>query len=464
MTTDFATLPLSPAALANLEALEYREMTPIQAAVLPAVLDGRDVVAQARTGSGKTAAFGLGLVERVDVRDGATQALVLCPTRELADQVGTQLRLLARSTANLKLAIICGGVPLHPQVASLRHGAHVVVGTPGRINKHLRKGTLALDRVAVVVLDEGDRMLEMGFADELRAIMQALPEDRQTLLFSATFPPGIGEISAEIQRDAIRISVDEAFAATHIEQSFYPVERDRKAAFVAAWLGHHRPASTLVFCNTKAQCAELAEVLHDRKIHALALHGDLDQPDRDRVLAMFANQSCPVLVATDVAARGLDIAELSAVINFELPRDPEIYVHRIGRTGRAGASGLAISLFIPGRRDRLREIEAFQGAPAQLGDPSAYPELDEVRLEAPMVSLSIRGGRRDKLRPGDVLGTLTSPGGVLGSQVGKIAVGERWTYVAIERAAADRALEHLRREPIKRRRFSVMRVPMSAGV
>lgn len=462
MPASFATLPLSPAVLANLEALEFHEMTPIQAAVLPAVLDGRDVIAQARTGSGKTAAFGLGLVERVDIRDPATQALVLCPTRELADQVGQQLRLLARSTPNLKLAIVCGGVPLHPQVSSLRHGAHVVVGTPGRIHKHLRKRTLVLDRVAFVVLDEGDRMLEMGFADELRAIVQALPEDRQTLLFSATFPPGIGQISAEIQRDALRISVDEAYAASHIEQTFFPIEPGRGPAFVAAWLGHHRPPSTLVFCNTKAQCAELAEVLHDRKIHALALHGDLDQVDRDRVLALFANRSCPVLVATDVAARGLDIAELAAVINFELPRDPEIYVHRIGRTGRAGASGLAISLFRPDRRRRLEEIEQFQGSPAQLGDPSAYPELAEVRLEAPMVSLSIRGGRRDKLRAGDVLGALTSPGGVLGSQVGKIAIGERWTHVAIERAVADRALEHLRREPIKGRRFSIMRVPLSA--
>ena len=197
------------------------------------------------------------------------------------------------------------------------------------------------------------------------------------------------------------------------------------------------------------------------QIHALALHGDLEQADRDRVLALFANNSCPVLVATDVAARGLDIAQLEAVINYELPRDAEIYLHRIGRTGRAGATGRAISLFNPSRRARLQEIEQFQATPAELGDPSVFGDPGDVRLEAPMVTLSIRGGRRDKLRPGDVLGTLTSPGGVSGSEVGKINVGERWTYVAVVREVADRALEHLRREPIKRRKFSVMRVPMS---
>jgi ATP-independent RNA helicase DbpA len=458
MTQGFASLPLSPAMLANLDALEYREMTPIQAAVLPAVLAGRDVIAQARTGSGKTAAFGLGLLARVDPRDTATQALVLCPTRELADQVGKQLRLLARALPNLKLAIVCGGVPLYPQVSSLRHGAHVVVGTPGRVGKHLRKGTLVLACVQVVVLDEGDRMLEMGFADEILAIVRTLPPERQTLLFSATYPEGIERISAAIQRDAVRVAVDEAHAATHIEQIFYPVEHGRGPGLVASWLKHHRPASTLVFCNTKAQCATLAEALARADIQALALHGDLEQVDRERVLAMFTNRSCPVLVATDVAARGLDIAELEAVINFELPRDPEIYVHRIGRTGRAGASGVALSLFTPAQKSLVRAIEAFQQTPAKLGDPAELDTPTEARLEAPMVTLAIRGGRRDKLGAGDILGTLTSTGGVLGSQVGKIAIGERWSYVAIEREVADQALAHLQREPIKKRHFDIRRI------
>jgi ATP-independent RNA helicase DbpA len=458
MTRGFSNLPLAPAMLANLAALDYVEMTPIQAAVLPSVLAGRDVIAQARTGSGKTVAFGLGLLARVDPHDPATQALVLCPTRELADQVGRQLRRLARAQPNLKLSIICGGVPLHPQVSSLRHGAHVVVGTPGRVAKHLRKGTLAVDRVAVVVLDEGDRMLDMGFADEILGIVNTIPRTRQTLLFSATYPDGIERISAAIQRDPIRVAVDEAHAANHIEQTFYPVDHGHGPAFVAAWLEQHQPASTLVFCNTKVQCATLADALARAGIHALALHGDLDQADRDLVLAMFVNRSCPVLVATDVAARGLDIAELTAVINFELPRDPEIYVHRIGRTGRAGASGLAINLFTPTQRAWVRAIEAFQQTPAKLGDPAEVVAPADAKFEAPMVTLAIRGGRRDKLGPGDVLGTLTSPGGVLGSQVGKIAVTDRWIWVAVERAVADQALQHLQREPIKKRHFDVRRI------
>ncbi|MFV8751636.1 ATP-dependent RNA helicase DbpA [Nannocystaceae bacterium ST9] len=455
MNLAFASLPLSPAMLANLDALEWREMTPIQAAVLPSVLAGRDVIAQARTGSGKTAAFGLGLLARVDPHAAATQALVLCPTRELADQVGKQLRLLARAMPNLKLAIVCGGVPLYPQVASLRHGAHVVVGTPGRVAKHLRKGSLALDRTAVLVLDEGDRMLEMGFADEILAIVRTLPRERQTLLFSATYPEGIERISAAIQRDAQRIAVDEAHAAPHIEQIFYPVPHGQGPTVVGAWLKHHRPASTLVFCNTKAQCAALAESLNRQHIHALALHGDLEQADRDRVLAMFANHSCPVLVATDVAARGLDIADLEAVINFELPRDVEIYVHRIGRTGRAGATGKAASLFTPAQKSQVRAIEAFQNTPATLGDPADLHADPDTTLEAPMVTLHIRGGRRDKLGAGDILGALTSPGGVQGNQVGKIAIGDRWTHVAIERSVADRALAHLQHEPIKRHKYDV---------
>jgi ATP-dependent RNA helicase DbpA len=461
MNRDFSSLPLPPEVLANLATLDYLEMTPIQAAVLPVVLAGRDVIAQARTGSGKTAAFGLGLLARIDPRDPSTQALVLCPTRELADQVGKELRRLARATANLKIEILCGGVPMHPQTASLRHGTHVAVGTPGRIAKHLRKGTLVVDQVAVAVLDEGDRMLEMGFADEILAIVQQLPEDRQTLLFSATYPDDIASISANIQRNAERIEVDEAHAATHIEQTFYPIEgfdHERGAELVAAWLEQHRPSATLVFCNTKAQCAGLATTLSLRGIQALAIHGDLDQVDRDRVLAMFANGSCPVLVATDVAARGLDIATLDAVINFELPRDPEVYLHRIGRTGRAGASGRVASFFSERQRGALRAIEGFQGTTAIVGDASELPPPSGEGLRASMVTLCIRGGRRDKLRPGDILGTLTSPGGLEGAQVGKIAIGERLSYVAVEREVAQRALTHLGREPIKRRRFAVQRI------
>ncbi|MBC8070059.1 MAG: ATP-dependent RNA helicase DbpA, partial [Deltaproteobacteria bacterium] len=339
MTTPFSSLGLAPAMLANLAALGYETMTPIQAASLPEILAGHDLIAQARTGSGKTAAFGLGLLGKVEPRRAGTQAIVLCPTRELAEQVATELRKLARPLANLKLLVLCGGVPLGPQLGSLRHGAHVVVGTPGRIGKHLRAGTLELGAVQVLVLDEGDRMLDMGFADEIIAIVDHTPASRQTLLFSATYPADIERISAAIQREPRRIAVDEAHDAAHIEQHFHEVASSAAIDALARLLAHHRPSSAVVFCNTKLRGAEVARELGRLGVPALALHGDLEQPDRERTLAMFANGSARVLVATDVAARGLDIDELAAVINLELPLDAEVYVHRIGRTGRAGAGG-----------------------------------------------------------------------------------------------------------------------------
>lgn len=458
----FACLQLAPRVLANLAELGYSAMTPIQAAALPLVLAGRDVIAQAKTGSGKTVAFGLGLLARVDPRRPAPQAFVLCPTRELADQVTGEIRKLARITANLKVLTLCGGVPLGPQIASLRHGAHVVVGTPGRVGKHLRDGRLDPSHVEVVVLDEGDRMLDMGFAPEILDILATTPASRQTLLFSATFPPEIERMSAEIQRDPVRVSVDEAHAAGHIEQTFFEVARASADEAIANLLAHHQPSSTLVFCNTRIRCAALTIALRRAGIAALALHGDLEQPDRDRALCLFANGSARVMVATDVAARGLDVDGLAAVINAELPLDPEVYVHRIGRTGRAGRGGIAFALFDPDEVGRLRAIESFQGARARVESlPRAEAQLAEAspRFPAPArVTLAVDAGRRDKLRPGDVLGALTNAGGIAAANVGKIDVGDRVTYVAIDREFSDAALLHLQRTPIKGRRIAVTRV------
>lgn len=457
MNDDFASLALAPALLANLASLAYHRMTPIQAAVLPLVLEGRDVIAEAKTGSGKTVAFGLGVIAAVDPRRPFPQALVLCPTRELAEQVASQLRKLARATPNLKVLALCGGVPLYPQIASLRHGAHVVVGTPGRVGKHARNHRLDLSRLDVVVLDEGDRMLDMGFAPDILAILAHAPAARQTLLFSATYPREIADISAAVQREPVRISVDNAHAAEHIVQRFHEVEPASVCPAVRHLLLHYRPQSALLFCNTKQRCAELATELRATGITAMALHGDLEQVDRERVLALFSNGSVTVLVATDVAARGLDIDRLDAVMNVELPWDPEVYLHRIGRTGRAGAGGLALALFGAAELPRVRAIEAFQGTVAAIAPLPAAPQTSALPL-APRVTLCIAAGRRDKLRPGDVLGALTNEGGVVGGQVGKIHVGDRVTYVAIDREVAAAALAHLQGTPIKGRRLRVTRV------
>ncbi|HHL2667505.1 TPA: ATP-dependent RNA helicase DbpA, partial [Yersinia enterocolitica] len=333
-TTSFSSLTLPAEQLSNLNELGYTEMTPVQAAALPAILNGQDVRAKAKTGSGKTAAFGIGLLDKIAVGEFVTQALVLCPTRELADQVSKELRRLARFTQNIKILTLCGGQPMGHQLDSLVHAPHIVVGTPGRIQEHLRKKTLVLDDLKILVLDEADRMLDMGFTDAIDDVIAYTPPQRQTLLFSATYPAGIEQISARVQRQPVNVEVDDGDEAPAIEQVFFETTREKRLPLLISVLSHYQPASCVVFCNTKKDCQSVYEALESRGISVLALHGDLEQRDRDQVLVRFANRSCRVLVATDVAARGLDIKDLELVVNFELAFDPEVHVHRIGRTGR----------------------------------------------------------------------------------------------------------------------------------
>jgi len=454
----FSSLHIKSPMLKNLASLGYVEMTPVQAHSLPLILAGKDVIAKAKTGSGKTAAFGIGLLTHLDPSSFAVQALVLCPTRELADQVGKELRRLARFTDNIKILTICGGIPFGPQLGSLEHGAHVIVGTPGRLLDHLRRGTLDLSGLQTLVLDEADRMLDMGFQDEISSLIAAAPLKRQTLLFSATYPESIAAMSATIQHEPIEVSVDEAHAEGSIEQLFYEVEREQRIEAVARILGHYSPESTLIFCNTRLECQDLAKALVSRGFAALAIHGDLEQRERDQVLVRFANRSAAVLVATDVAARGLDIKELPLVINYELSRNPEIHTHRIGRTGRAGEQGLAVSL-VSARESRLIEaIEDSLGCKISRNDLASLA-LPIGRPAAPsMVTICIDGGRKNKLRPGDILGALTGEGGIAGSEVGRIDIFEFHTDVAIMRQSVAEALTCLDVNRIKGRFFRVRRV------
>ncbi len=455
MNTDFSRFRLDPALLANLETLGYLQMTPIQAESLPHLLAGRDLIAKAKTGSGKTVAFGLGLLSRLERQSFAVQALVLCPTRELADQVARELRRLARASANTKVVTLCGGSPFGPQVGSLEHGAHIVVGTPGRILKHLQKGTLALRNISTVVLDEADRMLDMGFYDDMAAILAATAPGRQTLLFSATYPATIRELSGAFQRDPVEVSVESQHSERNIKQRFYEVEKGKRTRTLAALLAEYRPASTVIFCHTRQQCQEVTDELQQRGIPAIALHGELEQKERDLVLVRFSNRSASVLVATDVAARGLDIKELEAVINYELPRDPEIYIHRIGRTGRAGSKGLALSLFIPSEAYRVNAIDEYQGSKAQLEQVRSLDLPEGFSLTPPMVTLCIDGGRKEKVRPGDILGALTAEEAVPADKVGKIDIFDHVAYVAIDRSIRKKALRVLSEGKIKGRRFKV---------
>jgi ATP-independent RNA helicase DbpA len=454
----FSSLSLSEAQLTNLSSLGYHKMTPTQAQSLPAILQGKDVIAKAKTGSGKTAAFGLGLLNKINPRFFGVQALVLCPTRELADQVGKEIRRLARATSNIKLILLCGGKPFGPQVGSLEHGAHIVVGTPGRIQDHLRKSTLKLDGLTTLVLDEADRMLDMGFIDVMQEIFEQTPSSRQTLLFSATYPDTIQHISKRFQKKPLMVTVESDHQPNVIEQLFYEVKKHQRNNSLLALFEHYQPESTVVFCHTKKQCDEVAVWLREHQIEALAIHGDLDQRERDQVLVRFANNSCSVLVATDVAARGLDIKALQAVINYELPRDPEIYVHRIGRTGRAGEKGIALSLFTEFEHVRVKAIGDYQKKPSIIDVPASLDRDPGFSLQPQMVTIQLDVGRKNKVRPGDILGALTGDAGLMGSQIGKIDIFDMSSYVAVERTALRQAMNYLAQGKVKGRSIRARKI------
>ncbi|MGE8465174.1 MAG: ATP-dependent RNA helicase DbpA [Pseudomonas putida] len=441
--------------LANLDALGYASMTPIQAQSLPVILKGQDLIAQAKTGSGKTAAFGIGLLNPINPRYFGCQALVLCPTRELADQVAKELRRLARAEDNIKILTLCGGVSLGPQIASLEHGAHIIVGTPGRIQQHLDKGTLVLDGLNTLILDEADRMLDMGFFDAIASIIGKTPARRQTLLFSATYPAGIKQLAADFMRNPQQVKVESLHTDNQIEQRFIEIDAQQRLEAVTRVLGHYRPQSCVAFCFTKQQCEDVVAHLTAKGIVAQALHGDLEQRDRDQVLAMFANRSSSVLVATDVAARGLDIDGLDMVLNVELARDAEIHVHRVGRTGRAGEKGVAISLVAPAEGHRAQAIEALQKSPLRWDRLDSLKNKGGEPLLPVMSTLCIAAGRKDKLRPGDILGALTGDAGIPGKQVGKIAIFDFQAFVAVERALAKQAMQRLNSGKIKGRALKV---------
>ena len=452
--TCFSTLKLNPDLLKGLSSLGYETMTPIQAQSLPHILSGKDVIAQGKTGSGKTAAFGLGLLEKLDVKRFSVQSLILCPTRELADQVAKEIRRLARSTHNIKVLTLCGGMPFGPQVGSLEHGAHIIVGTPGRIEEHLRKQTLILTQVDTLVLDEADRMLEMGFQSAMDAIIDQCPEKRQTLLFSATFPERIKSIANRIMLEPMMIQVASTHDETTIEQHFYQVDdNEQRLIALRLLLLNYKPESCVVFCNTKKETLEIADTLSDYGFSVLALNGDLEQRDRDQTLVRFANKSISVLVATDVAARGLDIDTLDLVINYHLARDVDIYTHRIGRTGRAGNKGIACSLFSDKESYKVALLGDYLD---KLIDGEALPPntlLNETPTDSRMSTILIDGGKKQKVRPGDILGALTAKNDIAGKQVGKIHIFDNRAYVAVNKDIAKIALKKLSSGKLKGRSF-----------
>lgn len=450
MSSKFSSLKLPKPFLDNIASLGFESMTPIQAQSLPVILTDKDVIAQAKTGSGKTVAFGVGLLWNIKTSSKNPSSLVLCPTRELAEQISVELRKLARRTPNLKILNLTGGIPIGPQIRSLEHGAHVIIGTPGRVQDHIRKGSLSLSSVNKLVLDEADRMLDMGFLDDIKNIVSHCPESKQTLLFSATYPESIGEVSEQFQNDPIHIKIDTKHETSKISQTFYSCSHEDKLKTLKALLYKHQIHKAVAFCQTKADCDILAHDLSKNDIVARAIHGDMEQREREEVLTLFANGSLNVLVATDVAARGIDIKDLPAVINYELSKDPQVHTHRIGRTGRAGSKGLAISLVSPREERRFKLIqEANPHLKLERGETikSQFNYLPKPE----MLTLTILAGKRNKLRPGDILGALTQGASIQSKDVGKINIFPVRSYVAVRRSLANKALHGLRKAKIKNR-------------
>jgi ATP-dependent RNA helicase DbpA len=458
----FAELSLSPPLLQVLEELEFQAVTPIQAQSIPVLLKGRDLIGQAQTGSGKTAAFALPILQKVQLQQRRVQALVLCPTRELCAQVAGEIRRLGRRLPGLQVLVLAGGQPIRPQLNALEKGAHIAVGTPGRVLDILEREALETRRLATVVLDEADRMLDMGFREDMERILGVIPRTRQTVLFSATFPPEIEALSRTFQKEPTRVTVAEVDAPPDIQQLRYTCEPQEKTALLLRILRQYQPASGIVFCNHKATVVELTQALTGAGVSADGLQGDLEQSDRDRVMAKFRNHSTRILIATDVAGRGIDVEALDAVINFDLPFQPEPYVHRIGRTGRAGRRGLAISLVTPRDERKVEAIEEATGVKLEPGSVEALPPGDSKRgapLDADWETLLIFSGRKDKMRPGDILGALTGEaGGLSASDVGKIEIQDHLSYVAVSKRIGRVALQRLRDGRIKGRKLRIERV------
>ena len=446
----------------TLKELGYSKLTPIQEQSLPILMAGRDLIGESSTGSGKTAAFGIPIIERVGLDYRDVQVLILCPTRELCEQVAREIRKLGRRLPGFQVLILCGGQPGRPQSIALRAGAQVVVGTPGRVLDHITRENLSLAHVRMVILDEADRMLDMGFEEEMTAIMESAPEKRQTVFFSATLPESFKAMSARYQTNPAHIKIESTEEKPSIEQVAYASTTEEKPANLLRILHDLQPNMAIVFCNLKVTAAKLALTLSENGVAAGALHGDLEQEDRNKMMSMFRNGSLRVLVATDVAARGLDVADLDLVVNYDLSIHLEDYIHRIGRTGRAGKEGRAITLATTREHGRLEDyareadFELKTGVYGAAFDGEDRTKLPFVPLESKMSTIYISGGRKDKVRPGDILGALTGEtGGLTGAEIGKIEVFDHFAYVGIAKGRAADIVNNLKVGRIKGRQFLI---------
>ena len=451
----FSTLNLSTNMIDNLNKFGYKYMTPIQEKGLQLALDKKDIIAKAKKGSGKTATFSIPIINNLNVKNFNIQTLIIAPTRELAQQIADELKNIAKAIHNIKILTLCGGVPYKPQVHSLSHKAHIIVGTAGRILKHLQENSFETNNINTLVLDEADRMLDMGFLDDILQIIDFLPTNRQTMLFSATYPLDIDNLAKQITKNPISIEVDTKHNTTNIKQTFYQISQDSfKKDSVISILQHHKPSSTIIFCNTKIECDNLADELEEFGLEPLVIHSDLDQKDRTETIILFANRSYPILIATDVASRGLDIDDVDMVINYDMPNNSEVFTHRIGRTARAGKDGLAISLVSPSDQIALEELEDYLDTKIDLQELKIDIDYD-FRQTIEYQTLYISGGKKLKLSAGDILGVLLNNTSLTKTDIGKINILPRASYVAIKNDKIKEAKTILSNNKIKGKFFRI---------
>lgn len=444
----FDTIESVPSALlATLDTLGFSAMTEIQEKAINPILEGEDVLAQSKTGSGKTLAFGLPCVMNTNTSNYKPQTIIITPTRELADQIAVELRRIASYKENIKILTLYGGVPLRAQADSLAKGAHILIATPGRIQDHLAKGTLTLESIKTLVLDEADRMLNMGFYDEIVKIGSNMPRTKQTLLFSATFPEKIEKLAKALLKQPLTIKVDTIHETAKINELVY--ETEDKLRTLGAIIQSYKPKSLLIFCNMKTQVISLADTLAGRGHAVIDIHGDLDQRDRNESVIAFSNGSKRIMVATDVASRGLDIKDIELVINYDLPFDSEVYTHRIGRTGRADSTGIAISIF--SLKDSKKCAYVLQKAKKK--------ELKDLRVDAKFKMLSeydtlcLNGGKKTKLRAGDIIGTFCKEIGIDKSMIGKINITDTKSYITLHHTVIDKVFKALKKVKIKKKKY-----------
>lgn len=519
----FEELELDPRILRAVKEMGFEETTPIQAQSIPAVMSGRDVIGQAQTGTGKTASFGIPLLQRVNAEQKKTQAIILCPTRELAIQVSDELHNLAKYMHGVRILPIYGGQDIGRQIRSLKGGVQIIVGTPGRVMDHLRRKTIRCDYADTIVLDEADEMLNMGFREDIETVLGYMPEEHQTVLFSATMPKEIKDITKRYQKDAVTIRVvKKELTVKNIEQYYFDIRRKDKLDVLTRLLDVYDPKLSLVFCNTKHMVDELANELQNRGYFAEGLHGDMKQQQRDRVMKNFRSGKTEILVATDVAARGIDVDDVEVVFNYDLPQDDEYYVHRIGRTGRAGKTGKAFS-FVKGKEVyKLKEIMRYcktriyaQPIPSKQDVEEARCEkimeqldqiIEDVNLtkmvnlleaqinngdytamdlaaaflyqalgkadqdrarqdgfsfadtgaeEEGMVRLFVNIGKKQHVRPGDILGAVAGESGMPGDLVGAIDMYDSYTFVEVPREYGMEVLRAMKHAKIKGRSVNV---------